>query len=342
MKILYAVQATGNGHISRAAQLYPYLQRLGSVDIFLSGNNSHLKTPFPVTYQSKGLSLYFNQCGGLNYWRVAKGIRPLALMKEALQLPVKKYDMIINDFESITALACKLQQKPSVQFGHQASFQSENCPRPEKNDPIGEWILANYAQASSYLGLHFQRYDSFIHPPVIKAELQQATVSDQGHVSIYLPAYKRVCLEASLLSMSDIEFHWFLPEINTSFRHQNITYFPVFQELFNESMLSSHGVITGGGFETPAEALYLGKKLLSIPVRKHYEQLCNAAALQAMGIKVLEDIDSHFEQEVTTWYASPRASVDIQANAIQETLQYLADTYPYKQSQSEQDYALFV
>ena len=27
MKIFYAVQATGNGHISRAQQLYPYLKQ---------------------------------------------------------------------------------------------------------------------------------------------------------------------------------------------------------------------------------------------------------------------------------------------------------------------------
>jgi hypothetical protein len=29
MKIFYAVQATGNGHISRAIQLMPYLEKLG-------------------------------------------------------------------------------------------------------------------------------------------------------------------------------------------------------------------------------------------------------------------------------------------------------------------------
>jgi len=42
MKIFYAVQATGNGHISRAMQLLPYLRRYGNVDIFLSGSNSQL------------------------------------------------------------------------------------------------------------------------------------------------------------------------------------------------------------------------------------------------------------------------------------------------------------
>ena len=42
MKILYAVQATGNGHISRAAEIIPLLQTYGSVDVMLSGNNAHI------------------------------------------------------------------------------------------------------------------------------------------------------------------------------------------------------------------------------------------------------------------------------------------------------------
>ena len=57
MKILYAVQATGNGHISRAMELLPYLNEYGNTDIFLSGDNSNLAFDVPVKYRSKGLSL---------------------------------------------------------------------------------------------------------------------------------------------------------------------------------------------------------------------------------------------------------------------------------------------
>jgi hypothetical protein len=48
MKIFYAIQATGNGHISRAMQIYPYLQKFGTVDFFLSGNNSSLEIDFGI------------------------------------------------------------------------------------------------------------------------------------------------------------------------------------------------------------------------------------------------------------------------------------------------------
>ena len=72
MKIFYAVQATGNGHISRAMTLLPYLQQYGTVDIFLSGDNSNLQLDAPIKYRSKGISLYYNCKGGLDYWQMIK------------------------------------------------------------------------------------------------------------------------------------------------------------------------------------------------------------------------------------------------------------------------------
>ena len=56
MKIFYAIQGTGNGHISRAEQLYPYLKKYGEVDFFLSGSNAQLQTPLPIKYRSNGIT----------------------------------------------------------------------------------------------------------------------------------------------------------------------------------------------------------------------------------------------------------------------------------------------
>ena len=89
MKIFYAVQATGNGHISRAMELLPYLQRYGTVDIFLSGDNSHLPMDAPVKYRSKGLSLYSNSCGGLDYLKILRHFQPMRLNKEINDLSYK-------------------------------------------------------------------------------------------------------------------------------------------------------------------------------------------------------------------------------------------------------------
>ena len=327
MKIFYAIQATGNGHISRASQLYPYLKKFGDVDFFLSGNNASLDIDLPIKFRSAGCSLHYSKCGGLNYWDIAKNIQPLTMYKDAKSLPLKNYDVVINDFDSITSLACKMQKVHSVQFGHQASFISENTPRPEKRSIMGEMILKHYAPSPKNIGLHFEKYDSFIHPPIIKDEIVQAKPKDLKHITVYLPSFDQECLEKAFNKLSDVKFHWFLNDVQMKHTVGNITYFPVNQKLFNESLITCQGIITGGGFETPAEALYLGKKILSIPIRNHYEQECNAAALKKMGVPVVYEADDYFDLVIENWLNSIVIYPKMQANNIPETLQFLFDTY---------------
>lgn len=327
MKIFYAIQATGNGHISRAMQLHPYLHKFGEVDYFMSGCNASLAIDLPIKYKSPGCSLFYSKCGGLDYWEIAKNVNPIQIYKDAQSLPLKNYDIVINDFDSITSLACKIQKVHSVQLGHQASFVSKHTPRPEKKSIMGEMILKHYASAPKNIGLHFEKYDSFIVPPIIKDEIIQAEPTNLGHITVYLPSFDQACLEKAFNKLSDQEFHWFLSSIKYKHKIGNITYYPVNQNDFNESMINCHGIITGGGFETPAEALYLRKKILSIPILNHYEQECNAAALKKMGVPVVYEVGNQFEIIIASWLNSNNPIPIIEANNINDTLQYLFDTY---------------
>lgn len=328
MKIFYAVQATGNGHISRATQLLPYLQRFGKVDIFLSGANSQLQHDLPVRFRSRGLSLFYNNSGGLQYGKVAQQLQPFRLWKEIKELPVEKYDIVINDFESITSLACALKRIPSVNFGHQASFQSPLVPRPHQKEWMGEFLLKQYARASQYVGLHFESYDEFIFTPVIKKEILQAQPRNQGHITVYLSAYSDDLLLQHLRRLKAFRFEVFSKNIKQAVQQDNVQLMPVTQRRFNESMINAYGVITGAGFETPAEVLHLGKKLMVIPIKGQYEQWCNAAALEQLGVTVLNQVDTGFHQHFLHWIETGSAVTRTYRNHIPEVLNYLMDTYP--------------
>jgi uncharacterized protein (TIGR00661 family) len=301
MKIFYAIQATGNGHISRAMEILPFLGRYGKVDIFLSGSNSTLPLNAPVKYRSKGLCFFYTSTGGLNYVDTVKEFSPLRALREARELPVEKYDLVINDFESITSLACAIKKVPSVNFGHQASFQSERAPRPGKKDFFGEWILHNYARATQYIGLHFKSYDEFILPPIIKRDILLAEPTDKGHITVYLPSYCDEIICKQFLRLKDFRFEVFSKEVKQATTLHNVTLIPVGKEKFNKSLINCKALISNAGFETPAEALYLGKKLMAIPIRGQYEQHCNAAALEQMGVKCLKAVDNHFESHFNEW-----------------------------------------
>ena len=301
MKILYSVQATGNGHISRAMEVLPYLENYGEVDVFLSGANSTLELSMPIKFRSKGLSLFYTCSGGLNYSRILRQLSLTRIRKEINELPVHKYDLVLNDFDCIISVGLARRNIPSIHFGHQASFLSPKTPRPEKISKAGEWVLKNYAKASQQVGLHFESYDDFILSPVIKKRIVTSDPKDQGHITVYLPSY---CLPELLHyfgQLKDHRFHIFTWEVSTPQKHGNIIFHPVSNIAFSESMINCRAIICGAGFETPAEALYLGKKMMVMPIKGQYEQKCNAAALERLGVRTISQLDSSFGNVFGDW-----------------------------------------
>lgn len=302
MKIFYAVQATGNGHISRAIEILPYLEAYGEVDIFLSGSNYSLKSALPVAYRSKGLSLHYAQeKGSVDLLKTISAVSLRKIWNEAKFLPIEKYDLVINDFECITSLACKLKKIKSVHFGHQASFVSKNVPRPQKRDLLAEWIFTHYAQATDTVGLHFKEYDNNIFQPIIRSSIVNASPKDKGHITVYLGHFNTEKIIELLGRITDFKFEIFCGEVKEIAVSRNIKILPINQDLFTESLVNSHGIITGAGFETPAEALYLGKKVLTIPMKGQYEQQCNAEALKEFNVPIIEEFNNSFISQFRTW-----------------------------------------
>ena len=323
MKILYAVQATGNGHISRAMELLPHLQKYGTIDIFLSGANSSLALDAPVKFRSKGVSLFYNCNGGLDYLKMLKQTNPVKLQHLIRSLPVEDYDLVLNDFDFITAAACKKKKISSIQFGHQASFYSDKVPRPAKKSRLGESILKHYAKATQYAGLHFKKYDDHIFTPVIKKSILDAEPTDEGFILVYLPSYCRSQLQDIFTKLKKVPFHIFTHDVSTAKKTENILFLPISTHQFSHHLTRCSGIITGGGFETPAEALHLGKKIMAIPIRSHYEQLCNATALEAMGITCLKNIDPDFNEHFFQWLQNGSTIKMDYSNSIEEVLHFI-------------------
>ena len=86
----------------------------------------------------------------------------------------------------------------------------------------------------------------------------------------------------------------------------NVTVQPIHNEKFIKSMAQAEGVLCGAGFETPAEALFMKKKLLVIPMKNQYEQQLNAAALKQMGVPVIKNLNEKFDMVIRTWINSTR------------------------------------
>ncbi|WP_411273036.1 glycosyltransferase family protein [Daejeonella sp.] len=301
MRILYAIQGTGNGHLSRAVDVVPCLQKHGDVDILVSGSQADLTLPFPVKYKLSGLSFIFGKSGGVSLWRTLARTNIGKLIKSIKNLPVEQYDLVITDFEPVSAWACYFKNKACIALSHQSAVLGPGLPQPDHTDMMGRLILKNYAPSSSQYGFHFSAFRENIFTPVIRRGVREQKITDAGHYTVYLPSYDDKRLINFLSEFTDVTWDVFSKHNAKTSTVKNITIQPIDGEKFTASMASSSGVLCGAGFETPAEALFLGKKLMVIPMKNQYEQHLNAAALRAMKVPVIKSLKPKYNPLISQW-----------------------------------------
>lgn len=292
MKILYAIQGTGNGHMARAREIIPHLESFCEFDILVGGDQHQLSPGHPVTFHCKSLTLIYDNQGSLSLRKTLAKNNFVRFFNEVRKLPVDNYDLVISDFEPTSAWACRLKNVPCVAVSHQAAFQSDKVPRPPRKSISGEFLLRHFAPAIRKYGFHFLNYDDNIYSPLIRTEVKNLEPEDGEHYTVYLPAFSLEKTLGYLKGLESATWQIFSNETDRQQTFGNATVFPVDNDSFLESLRTCKGVLCSAGFETPSEALYLGKKLLVIPIGRQYEQQCNAAALQKLGVEVVENIHS--------------------------------------------------
>jgi uncharacterized protein (TIGR00661 family) len=301
MKILYAIQGTGNGHLSRARDIIPILKNKGELDILVSGTQADLSLPFPVKYTFKGLSFIFGKKGGVDLWNTYLKNNMGRILREIRSVPVENYDLIINDFEPVSAWAAYFKGIPCIGLSHQSAVLSENAFLPIHKDRVGKFILKNYAPTKVNYGFHFEKFNKHTFTPVIRKQVRELEISDKGHYTVYLPSYSDEKLIKTLSQFKGINWQVFSKHNKNISIINNVSLRPIDNKAFIESMASCTGVLCGAGFETPAEALFLNKKLMVIPMKNQFEQHCNAAALLAMGVPVIKNLKKKQVPKIESW-----------------------------------------
>ncbi len=309
MKILYAIQGTGNGHISRARDIVPILAQKGELDVLVSGIQADVELGFPIKYQFKGLSLIFGKKGGVDVVETYRKSNMLRLIQEVRSLPILDYDLVISDFEPVSAWACFLKRKTCIGLSHQAAVLHEAAPRPTKFDPIGKAVLKRYAPVTHSYGFHFKAYAEGIFTPIIRQQVRDLKVTDVGHYTVYLPAYADSVILKTLVKFKQVRWQVFSKHTRRPYQTENIFVQPIQNEAFLKSLASCRGILCGAGFETPAEALFLGKKLMVVPMRGQYEQQCNAAALRAMSVPVIKSLKEKHHKKIGDWLINGSANL---------------------------------
>jgi len=269
MRILYGIQLNGNGHITRSLELISKLRSSGCiVDIIASGGNYSIDLP-EGTKKFKGLSMYFNKSGKINWFRTLILLNIFRLIKD-LDYDCSDYDLVISDFEPISAYSAKKYKVKSIGISNQVSINSHF---------FHSLFINNFAPCDYYIPLDYTNG----YQPIISEKFLTCKVSDEDFYLVYLSAYSIEIL-VDELENSDKKFKVYSSDIIRDSVYKNIEFKKSNKESFQSDLLRCSGVITASGFSTTSEALILGKKLWSIPIKGQFEQINNARKLNELGV----------------------------------------------------------
>lgn len=284
MKILYGVQGTGNGHITRARVMAKaFSQRPDiQVDYVFSGRDKTQYFDMQVFghYQSyRGLS-FKTRGGKISKYATCKAANIPELVRDIKTLCTGDYDLVINDFEPVSAWAAKLSKTPSISISHQAAFMH---PIPKHASTLFDRAITKYfAPTDIHLGVHWYHFGYGIIPPFIDAQTFAGTLSHQ--YLVYLPFEDLEDIHALLDPLAEYEFICFHPGVTVQHKTGHITWCPPAKDTFSQILQNCSGVIANAGFELASECLHFGKKLLIKPLAGQFEQLCNAQTLVQLGL----------------------------------------------------------
>ncbi|MHA8077333.1 glycosyltransferase family protein [Aquirufa sp. TARAVU-A1A] len=317
-RFIFTVQGEGRGHLTQAISLTQIAREAGHEVVgYAVGSFEGRKipsffrdfigeTPF-IQYESpsinygKGKSVQlgktamqaFTKFG--TYWKSAS---QLGEFIEDLQP-----DGIVNFYESITGLYnLKSGAKiPCMSVGHQYLLLSEHFESiPEK--ALDRYLLNLNTRITAIgsrklLGLSFRELPNdskrniIAVPPLLRHEVKSIQAQAGERWLAYLTHY-RLADEIMAWSKQNpevkLDCFWDNPTIKTEYAYSDsLTFHPIDAEKYLDKMTHCAGLISTAGFESVAEAMYLGKPVMMVPVPNHIEQMINAhdGVLSGAGVR---------------------------------------------------------
>lgn len=284
LRIMYGVQGTGNGHITRArvmAEAFAARQGI-QVDYLFSGRepSGYFDMEIFGDYQTRTGLTFVHQYGAVSRSKTLLHARPLTFLNDVNELNLSGYDLVLNDFEPVTAWAARRQGVPSFSISHQAAF---SYPVPTAGQSmLDRLVLKHFAPTDKQLGVHWYHFGHTIMPPFIENAV--SGVGSSHHFLVYLPFEHPEDIRTMLGCLSEYRFEIYHPGVQQDNNEGHLKWRKICKAGFHQSLRSCSGVIANGGFELSSECLQLGRKLLIKPLHGQFEQLSNARTLQMLNL----------------------------------------------------------
>jgi uncharacterized protein (TIGR00661 family) len=300
MRILFGIQGTGNGHLSRCHTLSRWLNHYSvDVDYLISGREpSRLfdMSAFGDYQWRQGLS-FATQNGRIDYLNTYRNNSLRQFWSDVNSVDLSAYDLVLTDYEPVTAWAAKRARKPCIGMGRQYAFKEPSLY--SKLNLFQRGLIDYFAPASRWLGMHWQPLDNCI-APIVRAHGSESGIS-QRHVLVYLPFENLEHVVDALIPLKSYQFSVFHPSIKQTdnLDAPHIFGFPPSREGFKRQFESAEYVLANAGFETSCEALQGYKQFAVKPLKGQFEQHWNAKLLSSNHLaQVINEIS---DESVRAW-----------------------------------------
>jgi uncharacterized protein (TIGR00661 family) len=285
LKILYGVQATGNGHISRARVLAPKFKAAGAdVTCLFSGRKPdeffNMETLAPYLIK-QGITFEVEK-GKISWPKTMQNFHGRTFIHDlhALQKnEINEGDIIISDFEPLTARAARHNHREAIGVGNQFAYMHENVPRVS-DIMLKKEAISAFCPVTTTLGVHWHHYNHAILPPITKTP--ETKPADPEKIVIYMNFENPQDLVDLVNPFTEYRFYIYSSKITASSETENVALRPVGAS-FREDLADCAGVMCNAGFELPTEVLSMGRKLLVKPLDGQAEQETNTMVLHDLG-----------------------------------------------------------
>ena len=295
MKIIYGLSGQGFGHSARSRELIHHLITVGhqlkiltyGQSLFLLEEYQDLIEPIP------GLVLIYNG-NRLSYpqtiWQNLKKISQQITVWRRLKKSFADFnpDLVITDFEPLTARLARHFKKPLISFDNQHQLTRTKIKKIKKyrrdlwldnlivNLMIGR---ADYYLITSFFKTEPKFPNTFVFPPIIRSEIQ----SLNNQPADYILVYEGSDFNNLVPQLKQLQEKFIIFNATKETSEANIIYKKYSKKDWLELLPGAKAVIGTAGLSLLGECIYLKKPYLALPIEKQIEQVINAEYLKECG-----------------------------------------------------------
>lgn len=299
--ILYGVCGENLGHLGRSLPLIRRLSETYDVRVVTFGHSYDmiLKSGLPKekVYGVSGLK-YDNKHDGaidqfnsiLNFIECVSGWPEELNRLESL---VSGSDVVlcISDFEPLVPRLAKRLRVPCISIDNQHKFVMVTNWLPPKLflyalmvGIFTKWWIPGTMRSliSTFHGGKSRGKFQFI-DPIIRKEISEQTVSNDGSILVYVKPYLQGRILAALEPLTD-KYKFVVYGAQGLSDRDNMVFKSPDVMAFADDLASCSSVICTGGNQTISEARFLGKPVLAIPIPGQDEQTINGLYVRRCGL----------------------------------------------------------